>query len=103
MTKLQRPWFLSPPQKRWEFLRKAVRKLLVYDVPAGSEVGVIVFDQTAYEKLPLTPTPSTLDERQRLATASMPRTPSRIPQSQKCIICGLEDAVRVSTNLYYQF
>ncbi|XP_042227320.1 calcium-activated chloride channel regulator 1-like, partial [Homarus americanus] len=85
-------------QKRWEYLRKAVRKLLVYDVPAGSEVGVVLFDQTSYVKLPLTPTPSTLDERQRLATASMPRNPSTIPQSQKCIICGLEQAVRMLEN-----
>ncbi|XP_069992255.1 calcium-activated chloride channel regulator 1 [Penaeus vannamei] len=82
-------------QKRWEFLRKAVRKLLVYDVPAGSKVGVVLFDQTARTKLPLTPTPETLDERQRLATSSLPRNPSRIAQSQKCIICGLQEAVRM--------
>ncbi|XP_053629799.2 calcium-activated chloride channel regulator 1 [Cherax quadricarinatus] len=80
-------------QKRWEFLRKAVRKLLVYDVPAGSEVGVVLFNEEARTKLPLAPTPSTLDERQRLATASMPRNPSTTQQGQRCIICGLEEAV----------
>ncbi|KAG0730247.1 hypothetical protein GWK47_028655 [Chionoecetes opilio] len=81
--------------KRWEFLRKAVRKLLVYDVPAGSMVGVVKFDQTANTKLPLEMLPSTLNERQRLATASMPRNPSNVAQSQKCIICGLEEAARM--------
>ncbi|XP_066984278.1 calcium-activated chloride channel regulator 1-like [Macrobrachium rosenbergii] len=82
-------------QKRWEFLRKAVRKLLVYDVPVGSAVGVVLFDHVAKVKLPLTPTPASLDERQRLATSSLPRNPSRIPESQKCIICGLEEAVKM--------
>nr|XP_027220987.1 uncharacterized protein LOC113813227 [Penaeus vannamei] len=64
-------------------------------LPAGSKVGVVLFDQTARTKLPLTPTPETLDERQRLATSSLPRNPSRIAQSQKCIICGLQEAVRM--------
>lgn len=82
-------------QKRWEFLRKAIRKLLVYDIPAGSMVGVVKFDQTAYAKLPLEELPATLNDRQRLATASMPRNPSKVTQSQKCIICGLEEAARV--------
>ncbi|XP_076042659.1 calcium-activated chloride channel regulator 1-like [Oratosquilla oratoria] len=81
-------------QKRWDFLRKAVRKLLVYDVPAASEVGVVLFDQTAYTKLPLTPTPSTLEDRQRLATSSLPRNPSQVPEGHKCLICGLDEAVR---------
>ncbi|XP_045617959.1 calcium-activated chloride channel regulator 1 [Procambarus clarkii] len=80
-------------QKRWEFLRKAVRKLLVYDVPAGSEVGVVLFSNEVSIQLPLTPTPTTLDERQRLATASMPRNPSNIAQSQKCFTCGLRTAI----------
>ncbi|XP_045130523.1 calcium-activated chloride channel regulator 2-like [Portunus trituberculatus] len=82
-------------QKRWEFLRKAVRKLLVYDVPAGSMVGVVKFDQTARTKLPLEMLPSTLNDRQRLATASMPRNPSNVAQSQKCILCGLEEAAKL--------
>ena len=73
-----------------------MRKLLVYDVPAGSMVGVVKFDQTANTKLPLEMLPSTLNERQRLATNSMPRNPSNVAQSHKCIICGLEEAARVS-------
>ncbi|KAB7506419.1 hypothetical protein Anas_12454, partial [Armadillidium nasatum] len=56
--------------KRWDFLRKAIRKLLVYDLPAGHEVGVVLFDEDSSVKLPLTPTPSALEKRQRLATAS---------------------------------
>lgn len=71
----------------------------MYDVPAGSQVGVVVFNQTAYTMLPLTVTPSQLHQRQRLATAAMPRSPSQVVQSQKCIICGLEEAVRVSASI----
>ncbi|CAL4183763.1 unnamed protein product, partial [Meganyctiphanes norvegica] len=82
-------------QKRWEFLRKAVRKLLVYDIPPGSKLGVVRFGHTATTKLPLTTIPDMMEQRQRLATSSLPRNPSTVGQSQKCIICGLEEAVRM--------
>ena len=68
----------------------------MYDIPPGSKLGVVRFGHTATTKLPLTVIPNMVDKRQRLATSSLPRNPSTVGQSQKCIICGLEEAVRVS-------
>lgn len=76
-----------------------MRKVLVYDIPVGSQVGLVLYHQTAYTKLPLTVIPSRFDERQRLATSSMPRNPSQVTQSQKCILCGLKESLKVSTNI----
>ncbi|XP_018014352.2 calcium-activated chloride channel regulator 1 [Hyalella azteca] len=82
-------------QKRWDLLRKAVRRMLVYDIPPGEKVGVVIFDSTASTTLPLIQVPDALEDRQRLATVSLPRTPSQVIERSKCILCGLEKAVEM--------
>ena len=101
--KVSNSWLIAPPtfhkkkkQKRWELLRKAVRRMLVYDIPPGEKVGVVIFDSAAQNTLPLTEVPSALEERQRLATVSLPRTPSQVSERSKCLLCGLEKAIHVS-------
>ncbi|KAF2362984.1 von Willebrand factor type A [Trinorchestia longiramus] len=72
--------------------------MLVYDIPPGEKVGVVIFDSSVSTTLPLTQVPDALEDRQRLATVSLPRTPSQVIERSKCIFCGLEKAVEMLTN-----
>ncbi|KAK8721499.1 hypothetical protein OTU49_012749 [Cherax quadricarinatus] len=80
-------------QKRWDFMRKAVRKLVTYDVPDGYSVGLVVFDSIAATKYPLT----TLTDgatREKVGS-SLPRNPSQEGEHKRCIVCGLREALRL--------
>ena len=44
------------------------------------QVGVVLFEEAAHVQLPLTPTPAQLEQRQRLATSSLPRNPANKQQ-----------------------
>ncbi|KAK3860859.1 hypothetical protein Pcinc_033121 [Petrolisthes cinctipes] len=82
-------------QRRWEFLRKAMRRVVVYDVPDHSHVGVITFNTVAQTVAPITYIESEdSDFRQRVGS-SLPRNPSAVPESQKCLLCGLQEAERL--------
>ena len=80
-------------QNRWEFLRKAIRRLAVYDIPDGVHVGVVVFNSVARTVAPLNKVESITDVRQRLGS-SLPRNPSTVPESHKCVLCGLQESLR---------
>ncbi|KAK4325545.1 hypothetical protein Pmani_003892 [Petrolisthes manimaculis] len=76
-------------QRRWEFLRKAMRRVVVYDVRDHSHVGVITFNTVAHTVAPITYIESEdSDFRQRVG-------PSAVPESQKCLLCGLQEAERL--------
>lgn len=78
-------------QKRWDFMRKAVRKLVTYDIPDGYSVGLVVFDSVAATKHPLT----TLSEANREKVgSSLPRNPSQEDEHRRCVLCGLQEALR---------
>ncbi|CAL4124268.1 unnamed protein product, partial [Meganyctiphanes norvegica] len=81
-------------QRRWEFIRKAVRRLIVYDIPDDTHIGVVVFNSVATTVAPVSQMDSESDVRE-LVGSSLPRNPSRIPESHKCLLCGLQEAVRV--------
>lgn len=77
-------------QKRWDFMRKAVRKLVTYDIPDGHSVGLVVFDSVAATKHPLT----TLSEANREKVgSSLPRNPSQEGEHKRCVLCGLREAL----------
>ena len=40
-------------QRRWEFVRKAVRRTVVYDLPDEARVAVVVFNSQPREVAPL--------------------------------------------------
>ncbi|CAL4125495.1 unnamed protein product [Meganyctiphanes norvegica] len=80
-------------QQRWEFLRKGIRRMMVYDVPDGARVGLIVFNSVARTAITISEIDSVSDIRMRIGS-SLPRNPSRIPESHKCLLCGLQEAVR---------
>lgn len=80
-------------QKRWDFMRKAVRKLVTYDVPDGYSVGLVVFDSMAATKYPLT---SLTDGATREKVgSSLPRNPSQEGEHKRCIVCGLREALHL--------
>ncbi|XP_064104872.1 calcium-activated chloride channel regulator 1-like [Macrobrachium nipponense] len=79
-------------QRRWEFVRKAVRRIVVYDLPDGAYFALVVFNSEATIASPLSKMDSTTDVRQRVGS-SLPRNPSRVPESQKCVLCGLQEAL----------
>ncbi|CAL4162029.1 unnamed protein product [Meganyctiphanes norvegica] len=80
-------------QKRWEFIRKAVRRVIVYDVPDGAHVGFVVFNSVATATAPSSKMEEFTDVRQRIGS-SVPRNPSHIPESHKCLLCALQEALR---------
>ncbi|XP_066958487.1 calcium-activated chloride channel regulator 4-like [Macrobrachium rosenbergii] len=80
-------------QQRWEFVRKAVRRVMVYDVPDGSYVALVIFNSVAKTTAPLMKMESLSDVRQRVGS-SLPRNPSTVPESLKCVLCGLQEALR---------
>lgn len=84
---------LVRPQKRWEFVRKAVRKVVTYDVPDGHSVGLVVFDSAAATKYPLTRL--TDGATREKVGSSLPRNPSREPHHKRCLLCGLREALRM--------
>ncbi|KAK3855980.1 hypothetical protein Pcinc_037649, partial [Petrolisthes cinctipes] len=80
-------------QRRWEFVRKAVRRVVVYDIPDGDYVALVVFNSVARTSAPLSRMDSLSDVRQRVGS-SLPRNPSPVPESNKCVLCGLQEAIR---------
>ncbi|KAK3891031.1 hypothetical protein Pcinc_005053, partial [Petrolisthes cinctipes] len=80
-------------QQRWEFVRKAVRRVVVYDIPDGNYVALVVFNSVARTSAPLSRMDSLSDVRQRVGS-SLPRNPSPVPESKKCVLCGLQEAMR---------
>ncbi|XP_068228180.1 calcium-activated chloride channel regulator 1-like [Palaemon carinicauda] len=80
-------------QQRWEFVRKAVRRVMVYDVPDGAHVALVIFNSQAKTTAPLMKMESLSDVRQRVGS-SLPRNPSPVPESNKCILCGLQQGLR---------
>ncbi|CAL4115320.1 unnamed protein product [Meganyctiphanes norvegica] len=80
-------------QRRWEFVRKAVRRVVVYDMPDDAYIGVVVFNSVARTTASLAKMDQISDVRQRIGS-SMPRNPSHIPERHKCLLCGLQEALR---------
>ncbi|KAG7165778.1 Calcium-activated chloride channel regulator 1-like 10, partial [Homarus americanus] len=82
-------------QRRWEYLRKAMRRVVVYDVPAGAQVGVVTFSSVALTVAPLTVVESQESDMRQRVGSSLPRNTSPNPETQKCILCGLQEALRL--------
>nr|XP_053635612.1 uncharacterized protein LOC128690882 [Cherax quadricarinatus] len=83
-------------QRRWEFVRKAVRRVVVYDLPNGAQVAVVVFNAEDKEAAPLsTVLESTVSDLRERVGSSLPRNPSNVRESQACVACGIRRAVRV--------
>lgn len=77
-------------QKRWDFMRKAVRKMVTYDIPDGYSVGLVVFDSVSVVRHPLT---TLSDANREKVGSSLPRNPSQVGEHKRCVICGLRSAM----------
>ncbi|XP_066979536.1 calcium-activated chloride channel regulator 1-like [Macrobrachium rosenbergii] len=80
-------------QKRWDFMRKAVRKLVTYDVPDGYGIGLVVFNSIPSTKYPMTILTDGIT-REKVGS-SLPRNPSREDEHKRCIICGVREALKL--------
>ncbi|KAF2352326.1 Calcium-activated chloride channel N-terminal [Trinorchestia longiramus] len=81
-------------QRRWEYLRKAIRRVVVYDVPDRSHVGIVTFNSVAKRVAPLNFIESEFSDKRQKVGSALPRNPSTVPESHKCILCGLQEALR---------
>ena len=81
-------------QRRWEYLRKAIRRVVVYDVPDRSHVGIVTFNSVARRVAPLNFIDSEFSDKRQKVGSALPRNPSTVPESQKCVLCGIQEALR---------
>ena len=66
---------------------------MVYDIPDNSHVAVVAFNSEAKTVASLKLIePGELDGRRKLGSA-LPRNPSSVQESNKCILCGIKKAV----------
>ena len=66
----------------------------MYDVMDNSKIAVVAFNSVARIEAELKSIGvNDIDTRQRLGSA-LSRNPSTVPESHKCILCGLQEAVR---------
>lgn len=84
-------------RESWSYLRFAIRKWAVHDLPGNTEVGVVLTNETGSQKilnlLPLkTSTNDTHQNRRDLIASSIPYTPGESAQSP-CLHCAIKTAV----------
>lgn len=83
----------SMVRESWSFLRQAIRKWVVYDLPVNTEVGIILANDTASEK---TFEISSLEvQRNRDYIASFIPFSTSESQRPACINCAVRDAIHM--------
>uniref|UniRef100_A0A0N7ZCF7 VWFA domain-containing protein n=1 Tax=Scylla olivacea TaxID=85551 RepID=A0A0N7ZCF7_SCYOL len=75
-----------------------MRRVVVYDVPNGAHVGAITFNSAGRTVAPLTFIDSEDSDMRQRVGSSLPRNPSAVRESQKCILCGLQQVLKVLGN-----
>ena len=78
---------------QWKFLAKAVKNLILHDLPENSEVGLVTFSSSGRIEVPLT----------KMDAVTRPRVADIVPDKYRlastdlrCVECGLETALRMS-------
>ncbi|KAL1379017.1 hypothetical protein pipiens_015208 [Culex pipiens pipiens] len=80
-------------RESWSFLRSAIRKWVVYDLPANTEVGMVLANDTATEKM-LQISPLYIQENKDLVASFIPYSPSDSRQPA-CLTCAVTDAIHM--------
>lgn len=81
-------------RESWTFLRLAVRKWAGHDLPANTEVGLVLSnDTTGHRLLPLSPLNNHVRSQ---ISGNIPFTPGD-SHSAACLHCGIRQALDVST------
>ncbi|XP_055625136.1 calcium-activated chloride channel regulator 1-like isoform X2 [Toxorhynchites rutilus septentrionalis] len=78
-------------RESWSFLRSAIRKWVVYDLPGNTEVGMVLANDTATEKM-LQISPLHVQENKDLVASFIPYSPSDSRQPA-CLTCAISDAI----------
>lgn len=81
-------------RESWGFLRTAVRKWLVYDLPLNTEVGVVLCNESSASSLHRISTLESQSGRDFLA-AMFPYAPGD-SRAAGCLHCGVREALNVS-------
>lgn len=83
-------------RESWSFLRFAIRKWAVYDLPENTEVGVVLTNETGSQRIlniiPLKTTNDRLQNRRDVVASSIPYTPGESTQSP-CLHCAIKTAI----------
>lgn len=77
-------------RESWTFLRLAIRNWVVYDLPANTEVGVVLANDTGTSKQ-FDLTSLAIKENRNLIASFIPYTPGE-SQRQACLECAIRDA-----------
>lgn len=80
-------------RESWVFLRTALRKWLVHDLPPNTEVGLVLCNETAANRLHLL-TPLDSHNTRDFLAATIPYNPGDSPAAS-CLYCGLREALDV--------
>ncbi|XP_053698600.1 calcium-activated chloride channel regulator 2-like [Sabethes cyaneus] len=80
-------------RESWSFLRSAIRKWVVYDLPANTEVGMVLANDTATEKM-LQISSLYIQENKDLVASFIPYSPSDSRQPA-CLSCAVTDAIQM--------
>ncbi|XP_058467189.1 calcium-activated chloride channel regulator 2-like [Malaya genurostris] len=80
-------------RESWSFLRSAIRKWVVYDLPPNTEVGMVLANDTATEKM-LQISPLYIQENKDLVASFIPYSPSDSRQPA-CLSCAVADAIHM--------
>lgn len=80
-------------RESWSFLRLAIRKWAVHDLPGNTEVGLVSVNETAAHKLHgLSPLHSS--GARDLVASNIPYTPGD-SRSPACLACGIREAIQM--------
>ncbi|XP_055617142.1 calcium-activated chloride channel regulator 1-like [Toxorhynchites rutilus septentrionalis] len=80
-------------RESWSFLRSAMRKWVVHDLPANTEVGMVLANDTATEKM-LQISSLYIQENKDLVASFIPYSPSDSRQPA-CLTCAVTDAIHM--------
>nr|XP_029714364.1 calcium-activated chloride channel regulator 1-like [Aedes albopictus] len=78
-------------RESWSFLRSAIRKWVVYDLPGNTEIGMVLANDTATEKI-LQISSLHIQENKDLVASFIPYSPSDSRQPA-CLTCAISDAI----------
>ncbi|XP_058812546.1 calcium-activated chloride channel regulator 1-like [Topomyia yanbarensis] len=78
-------------RESWSFLRSAIRKWVVYDLPSNTEIGMVLANDTATEKI-LQISSLHIQENKDLVASFIPYSPSDSRQPA-CLTCAISDAI----------
>ena len=63
-------------------------------------MGIVTFNSVANRVSPLTYIESQRSEHRGKVSARLPRNPTTVPDNQKCVLCGIQEAIRTVEDVF---